>query len=85
MFIFSLSELGEGSGVYDCWANFDPPWTLKLYVAWNVLSVFIAPSLTLAALYGHISYAVWKSSKMAENQAPRYFVRLYFASCIVQL
>ena len=70
--------------MYDCWANFDPPWTLKLYVAWNVLSVFIAPSLTLAALYGHITYAVWKSSKMAENQAPRYFVVLHFVCLMSQ-
>ncbi|KAL8619247.1 hypothetical protein ACOMHN_050028 [Nucella lapillus] len=74
IFIFSLSDVSEGSGVYDCWASFHPPWTLKLYIAWNALSVFLAPSMTLAVLYGHISLTVWRSSKMAENLAHSVFL-----------
>jgi hypothetical protein len=64
-------EVAEGSGVYDCWATFEPMWTLKVYITWNVLSVYVVPALALAILYGHISMAVWKSSKMAETLAPR--------------
>ena len=72
MFIFSLSEVdGPESGVYDCWATFQPPWTLQLYITWNAFSIFIVPVVTLAVLYGHISHAVWKSSKMAETLAPK--------------
>ncbi|KAL8564317.1 hypothetical protein ACOMHN_004374 [Nucella lapillus] len=72
VFIFSLMEAEEG--VYDCWATFDPPWTLTLYVTWNVLSVFLAPSLILAALYGLISYTVWKTSSMEETLSPSVFL-----------
>lgn len=70
VFIFSLTEVSEGQGVYDCWDKFDPPWTLKLYITWNTVSVFIVPTLILAVLYGQISFAVWRSSKMVEKLVP---------------
>ncbi|KAK7501527.1 hypothetical protein BaRGS_00007331 [Batillaria attramentaria] len=81
LFIFTLTEVQEGSGVYDCWARFEPEWTLQLYITWNTVSVFIVPSLTLGVLYGHITHAVWKSSKMAEKLAPRYTPQPQLGAC----
>ncbi|KAI8776011.1 cephalotocin receptor 1, partial [Biomphalaria glabrata] len=60
--IFSFTQREDN--VYDCWANFDPDWTLKAYVTWTTASIFILPTCILGVLYGKITWVVWKAGKM---------------------
>ncbi|XP_045394158.1 vasopressin V2 receptor [Lemur catta] len=49
LFIFAQRDVGDGSGVLDCWAHFAEPWGLRAYVTWIALMVFVAPALGIAA------------------------------------
>ncbi|EHB11653.1 Vasopressin V2 receptor [Heterocephalus glaber] len=49
LFIFAQRDVGDGSGVCDCWARFAEPWGLRAYVTWITLMVFVAPALGIAA------------------------------------
>ncbi|XP_019519832.1 PREDICTED: vasopressin V2 receptor isoform X1 [Hipposideros armiger] len=49
LFIFAQRDVGDGSGVFDCWADFAEPWGLRAYVTWIALMVFVAPALGIAA------------------------------------
>ncbi|XP_005086990.1 vasopressin V2 receptor isoform X1 [Mesocricetus auratus] len=49
LFIFAQRDVGNGSGVFDCWARFAEPWGLRAYVTWIALMVFVAPALGIAA------------------------------------
>ncbi|XP_036696132.1 vasopressin V2 receptor isoform X1 [Balaenoptera musculus] len=49
LFIFAQRDVGDGSGVLDCWARFAEPWGLRAYVTWIALMVFVAPALGIAA------------------------------------
>ncbi|KAI5934476.1 vasopressin V2 receptor [Manis javanica] len=49
LFIFAQRDVGDGSGVFDCWARFAEPWGLRAYVTWIALMVFVAPALGIAA------------------------------------
>ncbi|XP_013365151.1 PREDICTED: vasopressin V2 receptor isoform X3 [Chinchilla lanigera] len=49
LFIFARRDVGDGSGVFDCWARFAEPWGLRAYVTWITLMVFVAPALGIAA------------------------------------
>ncbi|XP_058146926.1 vasopressin V2 receptor [Dasypus novemcinctus] len=49
LFIFAQRDVGDGSGVLDCWARFVEPWGLRAYVTWIALMVFVAPALGIAA------------------------------------
>ena len=66
--IFSYSEIKEGSGVYDCWAAFNPPWTLPLYITWFTCAVYVVPVMFLSIVYGKICYVVWQSLKTCDPQ-----------------
>lgn len=48
LFIFAQRDVGDGSGVFDCWARFAEPWGLRAYVTWIALMVFVAPALGIA-------------------------------------
>ncbi|XP_048192360.1 vasopressin V2 receptor [Perognathus longimembris pacificus] len=49
LFIFAQRDVGDGTGVFDCWARFAEPWGLRAYVTWIALMVFVAPALGIAA------------------------------------
>lgn len=49
LFIFAQRDVGDGTGVIDCWARFVEPWGLRAYVTWIALMVFVAPALGIAA------------------------------------
>ncbi|XP_077001972.1 vasopressin V2 receptor [Tamandua tetradactyla] len=49
LFVFAQRDVGDGSGVLDCWARFVEPWGLRAYVTWVALMVFVAPTLGIAA------------------------------------
>ena len=58
-------------GVSDCWAVFKPLWTVKLYVTWFFLAVYVIPSCVLAFAYGRICFVVWRSVTAKESSTKR--------------
>ena len=70
LFIFRLTEVHPGSGVYDCWADFQPEWTLKAYITGFGLCVYIIPFVILLILYGRICYKVWTNLGYKESALP---------------
>lgn len=65
MFIFTYEM--TPFGVYDCWATFDPDWTMPLYITVFTVLVYIIPSLILIVCYGGICVTVWKCNKVGER------------------
>uniref|UniRef100_A0A8D2JH55 Arginine vasopressin receptor 1B n=1 Tax=Varanus komodoensis TaxID=61221 RepID=A0A8D2JH55_VARKO len=61
LFIFSVTEVRQGSGVLDCWADFKYPWGAKAYVTWMTLSVFVLPVAILMVCYGLICHKICKN------------------------
>lgn len=49
LFIFAQRDVGDSTGVLDCWARFAEPWGLRAYVTWIAVMVFVAPALGIAA------------------------------------
>lgn len=50
-------------GMYDCWAEFHPSWTLMVYVTWTALAIYVVPAMILAVAYGRICSTVWESMR----------------------
>ncbi|NXN93344.1 V1BR protein, partial [Rhinopomastus cyanomelas] len=63
VFIFSLREVRQGSGVLDCWADFGYPWGARAYVTWTTLCIFVLPVGVLAVCYGLICHEICKNLK----------------------
>ncbi|CAM4663762.1 unnamed protein product [Lepidochelys olivacea] len=61
VFIFSLREVHQGSGVLDCWADFRYPWGARAYITWTTLCVFVLPVGILTACYGLICHEICKN------------------------
>ncbi|XP_054418992.1 vasopressin V1b receptor [Pteronotus mesoamericanus] len=64
IFIFSLREVIQGSGVLDCWADFRFPWGSRAYITWTALAIFILPVAMLTACYSLICYEICKNLKV---------------------
>ncbi|XP_030626779.1 arg8-vasotocin receptor-like [Chanos chanos] len=62
-FIFSLSEIKNGSDVYDCWAHFIEPWGVRAYITWITVGIFLIPVIILMICYGFICHSIWKNIK----------------------
>ncbi|KAJ8245510.1 hypothetical protein GJAV_G00271500 [Gymnothorax javanicus] len=62
-FIFSLSEIKNGSDVYDCWGHFIEPWGVKAYITWITVGIFLIPVTILVICYGFICHSIWKNIK----------------------
>ncbi|KAM9846079.1 arg8-vasotocin receptor-like [Aulostomus maculatus] len=62
-FIFSLSEVHPGSGVYDCWGHFVEPWGLRAYITWITAGIFLVPVAVLVFCYGFICHTIWRNLK----------------------
>ncbi|XP_067090198.1 arginine vasopressin receptor 1Aa [Osmerus mordax] len=62
-FIFSLSEIKNGSEVYDCWAHFIEPWGVRAYITWITVGIFLIPVAILMICYGFICHSIWKNIK----------------------
>ena len=62
--IFAYREVSPG--VYDCWASFDPLWTLPFYITWITVAIYIVPSVLLVFAYGRICHVVWRSMRAKE-------------------
>ncbi|KFW94422.1 vasopressin V1b receptor [Phalacrocorax carbo] len=63
VFIFSLREVHQGSGVLDCWADFRYPWGARAYITWTTLCIFILPVGILTVCYSLICYEICKNLK----------------------
>lgn len=67
-FIFSLSEIENGSEVYDCWAHFIEPWGAKAYITWITVGIFLVPVTILMMCYGFICHSIWKNIKFKKRK-----------------
>ncbi|XP_034031908.1 arginine vasopressin receptor 1Aa [Thalassophryne amazonica] len=67
-FIFSLSEVQNGSRIYDCWAHFIEPWGARAYITWITVGIFLVPVVILLACYGFICHSIWKNIKYKKKQ-----------------
>eukprot|EP00064_Thunnus_orientalis_P010377 superscaffoldBa00001408_g10403 len=67
-FIFSLSEIKNGSDVYDCWAYFIEPWGAKAYITWITVGIFLVPVVILMMCYGFICHSIWKNIKYKKRK-----------------
>ncbi|GFS13777.1 conopressin receptor 2 [Elysia marginata] len=65
--IFRYQEQAEFK-VYDCWAYFDPVWTLHLYVTSFTVAVYLIPLVILVYTYVSICYAIWQKHKNSQSQ-----------------
>uniref|UniRef100_A0A4W5RVG4 Arginine vasopressin receptor 1A n=1 Tax=Hucho hucho TaxID=62062 RepID=A0A4W5RVG4_9TELE len=69
-FIFSLSEIKNGSEVYDCWGHFIEPWGVKAYITWITVGIFLIPVFILMIFYGFICHSIWKNIKYKTRKTP---------------
>lgn len=67
-FIFSLSEIQNGSDVYDCWAHFIEPWGAKAYITWITVGIFLVPVAILMICYGFICHSIWNNIKYKKRK-----------------
>uniref|UniRef100_A0A3Q2PKS2 Arginine vasopressin receptor 1A n=1 Tax=Fundulus heteroclitus TaxID=8078 RepID=A0A3Q2PKS2_FUNHE len=67
-FIFSLSEIQNGSDVYDCWAHFVEPWGSKAYITWMTVGIFLLPVVILILCYGFICHSIWKNIRYKKKK-----------------
>ncbi|XP_077628242.1 vasopressin V1b receptor [Crocuta crocuta] len=64
VFIFSLREVIQGTGVLDCWADFRFPWGPRVYITWTTLAIFVLPVAVLTACYSLIYHEICKNLKV---------------------
>ncbi|XP_027975846.1 vasopressin V1b receptor [Eumetopias jubatus] len=64
VFIFSLREVIQGTGVLDCWADFHVPWGPRVYITWTTLAIFVLPVAMLTACYSLIYHEICKNLKI---------------------
>ncbi|KAI5766230.1 AVPR1B [Gulo gulo luscus] len=64
VFIFSLREVIQGTGVLDCWAHFRVPWGPRVYITWTTLAIFVLPVAMLTACYSLIYREICKNLKV---------------------
>ncbi|XP_033728887.1 cephalotocin receptor 1-like [Pecten maximus] len=65
IYIFSYME--RQPNVFDCWATFNPSWTLELYITFNSVTVYVIPIIILTFCYGRMCYSVWKRGRVGEQ------------------
>ncbi|XP_059136886.1 vasopressin V1b receptor [Peromyscus eremicus] len=70
IFIFSLREVIQGSGVLDCWADFYFSWGPRAYITWTTMAIFVLPVVVLTACYSLICCEIYKNLKV-KTQAGR--------------
>ncbi|XP_063813324.1 vasopressin V1b receptor [Pseudophryne corroboree] len=63
IFIFSLTEIQQNSGVIDCWADFRYTWGAKAYITWTTVSIFVVPVGILVVCYSLICFEICKNLK----------------------
>ncbi|XP_042609242.1 arginine vasopressin receptor 1Aa [Cyprinus carpio] len=69
-FIFSLSEIQNGSEVYDCWGHFIQPWGLRAYITWITTGIFLIPVIILMTSYGFICHSIRMNIRYKTKKTP---------------
>jgi len=57
----------DDSGYDDCWAVFDPAWSLRVYITWTTLAIYVGPAIILAVSYTRICFAVMRSIRQRQS------------------
>nr|AGZ94838.1 vasotocin receptor V1a2 [Heteropneustes fossilis] len=60
-FIFSLSEIRNGTHVYDCWGHFIEPWGIRAYITWITVGIPLVAGIVLIICYSFISHSLWRN------------------------
>ena len=66
--VFGYRE-ADDSGYDDCWAVFDPAWSLRVYITWTTLAIYVCPAIILAVSYIRICCAVIRSIRQRQLPA----------------
>jgi len=66
--VFGYRE-ADDSGYDDCWAVFDPAWSLRVYITWTTLAIYVGPAIILAVSYTRICLAVIRSIRQRQSAA----------------
>uniref|UniRef100_A0A8C1VHY6 Arginine vasopressin receptor 1Aa n=2 Tax=Cyprinus carpio TaxID=7962 RepID=A0A8C1VHY6_CYPCA len=69
-FIFSLSEIQNGSEVYDCWGHFIQPWGVRAYITWITAGIFLIPVILLMTCYGFICHSIRMNIRYKTKMTP---------------
>ncbi|KAF4094747.1 arginine vasopressin receptor 1Aa [Onychostoma macrolepis] len=69
-FIFSLSEIKNGSEVYDCWGHFIQPWGPRAYITWITAGIFLIPVIILMTSYGFICHSIRMNIRYKTKKTP---------------
>ncbi|XP_052452956.1 arg8-vasotocin receptor-like [Carassius gibelio] len=69
-FIFSLSEIQNGSDVYDCWGHFIQPWGVRAYITWITAGIFLIPVIILMTSYGFICHSIRMNIRYKTKKTP---------------
>jgi len=64
--VFGYRE-ADSSGNSDCWAIFEPAWSLRVYITWTTLAIYVCPAGILAVTYTHICCAVIRSIRQPHS------------------
>jgi len=67
--VFAIPQLavfGYRDAVDDCWAVFDPAWSLRVYITWTTIAIYVGPAVVLAASYTRICCAVIRSIRQRQ-------------------
>ncbi|GAA6074634.1 arginine vasopressin receptor 1Aa, partial [Tachysurus ichikawai] len=70
-FIFSLSEIRNGSDVYDCWGHFIEPWGIRAYITWITVGIFLVPVVVLIICYSFICHSIWRNIRCKTRNRAR--------------
>ncbi|XP_071112233.1 cephalotocin receptor 2-like [Haliotis cracherodii] len=65
--LFKYQERVVGTGEYDCWVHWDPPWILQLYITSFTFLVYVIPFLILVFAYGSICYTIWSKYRVTRE------------------
>ncbi|XP_064595390.1 isotocin receptor-like [Liolophura sinensis] len=57
--IFKYQLIDPDPMTFDCWATFQPPWTMTAYITCFTFLIYIIPLAILVYTYGRIGLAVW--------------------------
>ncbi|XP_056090921.1 arginine vasopressin receptor 1Aa [Rhinichthys klamathensis goyatoka] len=69
-FIFSLSEIQNGSEVLDCWGHFIQPWGPRAYITWITAGIFLIPVIILMTCYGFICHSIRMNIRYKTKKTP---------------
>jgi len=64
--VFGYRE-ADDRGNNDCWAVFEPAWSLRVYITWTTLAIYVCPAIILAVSYTRICCAVIRSIRQRQS------------------